>query len=172
MSGYLQRLIARSMGTDTDVRPLSPQPYANYVQEKVLTSRDDQYSVTDSTNSMEAIEGANNQLSKTGVTATTDSNSSVDSKPNNSSELELTTQNLTNEVIRSKSAPSLLSPPEQPAFIDRHEETAKATNQPSSRSADEFHLLPIQPVTATVNALSPFSPKRNETGEAFHPDLT
>lgn len=34
MSGYFQRLIARSMGAGSDVRPLSPQPYANLAHEK------------------------------------------------------------------------------------------------------------------------------------------
>jgi hypothetical protein len=34
MSGYFQRLIARSMGVGSDVRPLSPQPYANLAHEK------------------------------------------------------------------------------------------------------------------------------------------
>lgn len=34
MSGYFQRLIARSMGAGLDVRPLSPQPYANLANEK------------------------------------------------------------------------------------------------------------------------------------------
>ena len=37
MSGYFQRLIARSMGTGSDVRPLSPQPYANLPYEKLPT---------------------------------------------------------------------------------------------------------------------------------------
>ena len=34
MSGYFQRLIARSMGAGSDVRPLSPQPYTNLAHEK------------------------------------------------------------------------------------------------------------------------------------------
>lgn len=34
MSGYFQRLIARSMGAGSGVRPLSPQPYANLPHEK------------------------------------------------------------------------------------------------------------------------------------------
>ncbi len=41
MSGYFQRLIARSMGTGLDVRPLSPQPYANLSYEKLQTGIDE-----------------------------------------------------------------------------------------------------------------------------------
>ncbi len=40
MSGYFQRLIARSMGTGSDVRPLSPQPYANLSYETLRTGDD------------------------------------------------------------------------------------------------------------------------------------
>lgn len=40
MSGYFQRLIARSMGTGSDVRPLSPQPYADLPYEKLQTGND------------------------------------------------------------------------------------------------------------------------------------
>lgn len=41
MSGYFQRLIARGVGAGSDVRPLSPQPYATFPQEKPLGSSDD-----------------------------------------------------------------------------------------------------------------------------------
>lgn len=42
MSGYFQRLIARSMGAGSDVRPLSPQPYANLPHEKLHAGNDEQ----------------------------------------------------------------------------------------------------------------------------------
>lgn len=42
MSGYFQRLIARSMGAGSDVRPLSPQPYANLAHEKLHAGNDEQ----------------------------------------------------------------------------------------------------------------------------------
>lgn len=42
MSGYFQRLIARSMGAGSGVRPLSPQPYANLAHEKLQAGNTEQ----------------------------------------------------------------------------------------------------------------------------------
>lgn len=55
MSGYFQRLIARSMGSGSAVRPLSAQPYATLSQEKLLTGRDDQ--LIDTPHTANLVEG-------------------------------------------------------------------------------------------------------------------
>lgn len=43
MSGYLRRLIARSTGTASDIRPLSTQPYAALSQTKLQDGKSDQF---------------------------------------------------------------------------------------------------------------------------------
>lgn len=55
MSGYFQRLIARSMGSGSAVRPLSAQPYATLSQEKPLTGKGDQ--LIDTLHTANLVEG-------------------------------------------------------------------------------------------------------------------
>jgi hypothetical protein len=59
MSGYFQRLIARSMGAGSDVRPLSPQPYANLAYERSPAGNSAPLAVINTPRSAGAAEVAN-----------------------------------------------------------------------------------------------------------------
>lgn len=79
MSGYFQRLIARSMGAGSDVRPLSPQPYANLAHEKSPAGNGAPLTVINTPRSASAAEVANpaarrrvSPAETTGVTDTPD----------------------------------------------------------------------------------------------------
>lgn len=79
MSGYFHRLIARSMGAGSDVRPLSPQPYANLANEKSPASDDAPLTVINTPRSAGVAEAADSAagckvspVETTGVADTTD----------------------------------------------------------------------------------------------------
>lgn len=79
MSGYFQRLIARSMGAGSDVRPLSPQPYANLAHEKSPAGNGAPFTVINTPRSAGTAEVANpaarrrvSPAETTGVTDTPD----------------------------------------------------------------------------------------------------
>lgn len=79
MSGYFQRLIARSMGAGSDVRPLSPQPYANLAHEKSPAGNSAPFTVVNTPRSAGTAEVANpaarrrvSPAETTGVTDTPD----------------------------------------------------------------------------------------------------
>ncbi|MBX3630984.1 MAG: hypothetical protein KF908_13985 [Nitrosomonas sp.] len=92
MSGYFQRLIARSMGTGSDVRPLSPQPYADLPHEKLQTGNDAPLTIINTPHSAgtaEAVDsaargkvplaettGVANTIGATGTAGTSDSSDS------------------------------------------------------------------------------------------------
>ena len=79
MSGYFQRLIARSMGAGSDVRPLSPQPYTNLAHEKSPAGNSALLTVINTPRSADTAEVANpaarrrvSPAETTGVTDTPD----------------------------------------------------------------------------------------------------
>ncbi len=79
MSGYFQRLIARSMGAGSDVRPLSPQPYANLAHEKSPAGNSAPFTAVNTPRSAGTAEVANpaarrrvSPAETTGVTDTPD----------------------------------------------------------------------------------------------------
>lgn len=89
MSGYFQRLIARSMGAGSDVRPLSPQPYTNLAHEKSPAGNGAPLTVINTPRSAGTAEVANpaarRRVSPTETTGVTDTPDAADAANANDS---------------------------------------------------------------------------------------